>query len=71
MSHKEQSQSIWAIALNLTVASLLSGLVIAGVYSFTAPYAARQELRQQQQALQILVPAANTFVVVPGHRDWR
>ncbi len=58
------------VAANLTLACLVSGLVIAGVYSITAPEAARQKELAKTQAMQELVKDADQFAPVTGKAGW-
>ncbi len=58
------------VAANLTLACLVSGLVIAGVYSITAPEAARQKELAKTQAMQELVKEADQFAPIAGKTGW-
>ena len=60
MAHDENS-SIFKIGINLTIACLLSGIIIAGTYSVTAPVAAKERVNQKNKAMQELVADAKEF----------
>lgn len=64
----QREDSILKIALNLTIVCFLSGAVIAGVYTLTAPVAAQESINQRNKAMQELVPQAQSFQAV-GERD--
>jgi Na+-translocating ferredoxin:NAD+ oxidoreductase subunit G len=59
--HNAKSESIALITLNLLIASLVSGIVIASVYFATAPYASEQRIKQKNEAMRSLIPTATTF----------
>lgn len=68
VAHK--NLSVGAVALNLTLAALLSGATVAGVYFWTAPIAAHQRIVQRDNTMKDLVPSANQFTPVEGHEGW-
>jgi electron transport complex protein RnfG len=71
MAHTEhKNDSMFKITLNLTIASLLSGVIIATVFYFTEPIAVIQRIRQKEQSMRELVPAATSFVKIEGKEDW-
>lgn len=71
MTHADNSNNgIFKITLNLTLASILSGVIIASVYYFTEPLAVIQRIRQKEQSMKELVPAASAFVPIEGKEDW-
>ncbi len=69
MSHDENS-SIFKIGINLTIACLLSGLIIAGVYSVTAPVAAKERVNLKNKAMKELVADATEFKPIEGKTEW-
>lgn len=68
--HDESQNSILKIGLNLTMACLLSGAIIAGTYAITAPIAAQERVNLKNQAMKELVAEAQTFQQVEGKTDW-
>lgn len=62
--------SVLRITLNLTVASLISGTVLAGTFFFTRPYAEKQRVRLKEQSMRELVPEASSFKAVGGKDGW-
>lgn len=73
MSHTvtdQKKNSIFAIALNLGAAGLLSGLIIAAVYFVTAPVAAQQRIVLRDLSMKELEPSAASFQPVEGHEGW-
>jgi len=66
----EHNDSILTIALNLTAACLISGVIIAGTYFVTAPVAAQKAVETRQKAMQTLVPQADKFQEVEGKTEW-
>ncbi|MEG6584535.1 FMN-binding protein [Dendrosporobacter sp. 1207_IL3150] len=68
-SHTEDN-SIIKIALNLTAACFLSGVIISSTYAFTAPIAAQEAIKLKNQAMKELVASAETFTPVEGKQDW-
>jgi len=72
MSHAATTQngSILQIALNLTLAALVSGIIVAGVYFWTAPIAAQQRIIQRDNSMKELVPGVTDFQPVKDHAGW-
>lgn len=70
MSHTVTNNNIAKIALNLTLAALLSGVIVAGVYLWTAPIAAQQRLHQRDLSMKELVPGAAAFQPIEGREGW-
>lgn len=72
MSHDahEKNDSIFKVGINLTLACLLAGAVIAGTYALTAPVAAKSKIAQDNKARQGLVADAQDFKEVAGHEGW-
>jgi electron transport complex protein RnfG len=57
----DSSNSILKIALNLTVACFVSGLIISGVYALTADAAAEKVILLRNEAMRVLVADADDF----------
>jgi len=71
MAHSEhKNDSMFKITLNLTMAALLSGIIIAIVFFFTEPIAVLQRIRQKEQSMRELVPAATSFVKIENKEEW-
>ena len=71
MTHSEKdNNSIFKITLNLTLASMLSGIIIATVYYFTEPLAVIQRIKQKELSMKELVPSASAFIPIEGKEDW-
>lgn len=71
MAHSEHNNnSMFGITLNLTMATLLAGIIIAVVYYFTAPIAEIQRIKQKEQSMKELVPDATSFVEIAGKHEW-
>jgi electron transport complex protein RnfG len=71
MSHPAtKKSSIFQIALNLTVATFLSGVVVAGVYFWTAPIAANQRILQRDASMKELVPGVTDFKPMTEPAGW-
>lgn len=66
----QEKNSIFKVALNLTLVCLVSGAVIAGVYAVTAPVAAQQSIDQRNKAMRELVPRAQDFQPVGDRDGW-
>ena len=62
--------SIFKIGINLTLACLLSGTIIAGTYSLTAPIAAQERVNLKNRAMKELVAEAQVFQPIQGKADW-
>jgi len=60
------NNSILKIALNLTCACIISGLIIALVYFFTADIAKQKQAELQNLALQSIVQEADKYTPIPG-----
>lgn len=71
MSHgTDTNDSIFKIGINLTLACLLSGVIIAGVYAITAPIAAQERVNLKNKAMKELVADAETFIPIDGKTEW-
>jgi electron transport complex protein RnfG len=68
--HNDSGSSILKIALNLTATCLISGVIIAGTYFFTAPVAAQKAVEIKQKTMQVLVPQADSFKEIEGKQAW-
>jgi electron transport complex protein RnfG len=68
--HTDNNNSIFKIALNLTCACIISGIIIAVVYFFTADIAAQAKIEIQNQALQSLVAEADQYTPIDGKTGW-
>lgn len=66
----DADNSIFKIGINLTIACLLSGAIIAGVYSVTAPVAAQERENLKTKAMKELVADAQSFKPIDGKADW-
>ena len=66
----DDGNSIFKIGINLTLACLLSGIIIAGTYAVTAPVAAQNRVKMQEQAMKELVKDAESFKEVPDKAEW-
>lgn len=74
MSHEahghDNGGGIFKVGINLTIACLLSGAIIAGTYSVTAPVAAQERINSKNKAMKELVADAQEFKPVTGKTDW-
>lgn len=74
MAHDEHGHdagnSIFKIGINLTIACLLSGAIIAGVYAVTAPVAAQERVNLKNKAMKEIVADAQSFAPIEGKTDW-
>ncbi|MCE5285406.1 MAG: RnfABCDGE type electron transport complex subunit G [Pelosinus sp.] len=66
----EENNSIFKIGINLTLACLLSGVIIAGTYAVTAPIAAQEAINQENKAMKELVADADNFKPIAEKKDW-
>lgn len=65
---KENNEhSIFKIASNLSLASLISGIVIGSVYYVTAPVAAQKAEQMKQESMKALIAQADSFTELAGH----
>lgn len=71
MAHSEHNDNnMFRITLNLTLAALLSGVIIALVFYFTAPIAEVQRVKMKEQSMRDLVPNATAFNPMEGKKEW-
>lgn len=68
-AHVEKEYSVLQIAMNLTVACLISGIILATTYFITHPIAVEKNKMLEQQAMRDLV-AADTFNGVKDKSGW-
>ncbi|HMM22811.1 MAG TPA: RnfABCDGE type electron transport complex subunit G [Selenomonadales bacterium] len=66
----DSDNSIFKIGMNLTIACLLSGAIIAGTYAVTAPVAAKERVNLKNKAMKELVADAQSFKAIEGKTDW-
>lgn len=69
-AHETKEYTIFQIAMNLAAACLVSGVIIALVYYFTAPIATEKSAMLKTQAMKALVKSADKFEPVEGKKDW-
>lgn len=69
-AHVEKEYSILQIAMNLTVACLVSGIILASTYFVTHPVAVEKSKMLEKEAMQQLVTTADTFSGVDGKKGW-
>jgi len=69
MQHK-LNKNIIAITLNLTIACVISGVIIAGTYQLTAATAKKRSIEIKNKSMKNLVTAADTFKSIKGKPDW-
>lgn len=69
-SGNEKQYGILAIAFNLTMACLIAGAIIAVTYYITNPIAVQKNILLNNQAMQALVPDAESFKKVDGKEGW-
>ncbi len=69
MAHGENN-SVFKVGINLTLACLLSGAVIAGTFAVTAPIAAKTKIQLDNQARKALVADAQDFKEIEGKKGW-
>ena len=68
--HSSQENSILKIALNLTGACVMSGLIIAGTYFFTNDTAVQKEAELKSLTLKSMVTEADSYKPITGKTDW-
>lgn len=66
----KKNDSILKIALNLTCACIISGIIIAVVYFLTNDIAERKQIELQNLALKSLVTAADQYSPIEGKTGW-
>ncbi len=68
--HVEKQYNVIEIAMNLFFACLVSGVILAATYYFTAPIAIEKAEIIKNETMQSLVKDADKFVPVKGKLDW-
>jgi Na+-translocating ferredoxin:NAD+ oxidoreductase subunit G len=68
--HETKNFSMFAIVSNLAMACIVSGLIIALTYYFTAPVAAQKSELLKTQSMQALVADADKFEAVKDKAEW-
>lgn len=68
--HHEKQYSVFEIAMNLFMACLISGVILAGTYYVTAPIAVQKAEEMKTEAMKALVKEADTFKPVEGKKEW-
>jgi len=66
----DDNSSIFKIALNLAIACLVSGLIIAGVNFVTADAAVQKAAEMKNASMKALVQDADKFNPVEGREGW-
>lgn len=70
MSHEEKEYSISTIALNLAGACVISGIVIATVFTLTKDTAERNKILMKNEAMKKLIVNATEFKPIEGKAEW-
>lgn len=70
MSIHEKKYTVLQIAMNLTAACFISGVIIAGVYFVTAPISAKNAEMLKEKSMKELVTSATDFKEVKGKENW-
>ncbi|MGL5345787.1 MAG: RnfABCDGE type electron transport complex subunit G [Peptostreptococcaceae bacterium] len=70
MSIKEKKYTVFQIAINLTAACFISGVIIAGVYFVTAPISVKNAEMLKEKSMKELVTNATEFKNVSGKESW-
>ncbi|MFZ3131978.1 MAG: FMN-binding protein [Desulfosporosinus sp.] len=68
--HTHNNNGILKIALNLICACIISGLIIAVVYTLTASTALAKQAELKTLSLKSLVTEADTYQEIPGKDEW-
>lgn len=67
---EHKANSAFKIGLNLALACIISGAVIAATYYVTNPVAEAEAIKAKSKAMQDIVPEAQYFKEVPAHTGW-
>ena len=67
---KYKDNSWLRIGINLALACMISGVVVATTYHFTAPVAAGQMEKQKNKAMREIAPMAEDFKPIAGKEGW-
>lgn len=72
MAHTDHNNnSMFKITLNLTMATLLAGIIIGAVFYFTAPEAEKQRKLMKERSMKELVPGDGIkFSEIEGKHEW-
>ncbi|HWQ89029.1 MAG TPA: FMN-binding protein [Desulfitobacteriaceae bacterium] len=70
MEHKSNDSSIFKVAINLIGACIISGLIIATVFTLTAATAAEKLVEIKNSSLQSMVTEADTIKEIQGKPEW-
>lgn len=70
MEDKTNKYSILKVAINLTLACLISGVIIAITYYFTNPIAVANSIKLTNASMKALVQDADSFKKVDGKEGW-
>lgn len=68
--HTDNNNSLVKIALNLTIACIISGIIISVVYFLTADIAIQKQVELNNLALKNLVAEADTYTPIEGKTGW-
>jgi len=69
MSDKKDD-SIFKIAINLTIACLISGCIIAGTYFFTADTAVKAEIKMRDETMKTMVKDSTDIKEIKNKDGW-
>lgn len=69
-AHDDKSNSIFKIAMNLTITCFISGVIIASTFAITEPAAAEQRVKAKNDAMKELVKDAESFKAIEGKEGW-
>lgn len=67
---EQHANSAFKIGLNLALACIISGMVIAATYYVTNPVAEAEAIKLRNKAMQDIVPQASSFKAIKGHEGW-
>lgn len=70
MSEHQDNNSIFKIALNLTIACLISGCIIAGTYFITADTAVKASLKMRDETMKTMVEGSTSIKEIDGKDGW-
>ncbi|GIM29694.1 electron transport complex subunit G [Clostridium polyendosporum] len=70
VEHNTKNYSVFQVAMNLTIACLISGAIIGGTYFITEPVTLQKNIILKNQAMKALVKDAESFKTVDGKKDW-
>ncbi|MBN1656318.1 MAG: RnfABCDGE type electron transport complex subunit G [Deltaproteobacteria bacterium] len=68
-AHVEKESTIFGIAVNLMMAGLLSGVILATINHFTQPIREKNEEQMRAQAMKEVLPAALSFEAIEGFAE--